>query len=329
MPPESAQSGDPKAVLVEKLKLAQGFLSGTKLSQELGMSRQTLRTHLAALRNKGYRIRAVPRRGYLLEYAPDKLYPWEIAPFLPRFSATQQYHYSEDTDSTQNTLIALGIAGAGEGTLVAAEEQTKGRGRLGRTWLSRHGGLYFSLLLRPDFLPLARASQLSLMLGCACIRGIRTATGIQCESKWPNDLFLSGKKVGGILSEAAAEADSIQFLAAGIGLNVNIPHRELPREATSLAKEYGRDCSRSRLLRHIIREIHAWYSILRTDGFEPIRACWEEHCFLWGTRVKITLPHTVREGTAHGIDKQGFFLLRTDQGLIESYSAGDITSVRY
>lgn len=335
-------SGDFKYVILEALKGQEGYLSGEDLAKKLGITRQALWKHIAKLQEKGYEIAAVPHLGYQLISCPDKLYPWEIQHKLSTKFMGKDIHHYEIIPSTQDIAVDLGVKGFPEGTLVVSERQTRGRGRLRRNWVSPYGGVYFSLLLRPDFISLEQVSCITLLAGLGCIYGIKRSINISGFLKWPNDIFLNGKKLGGILCEVDAEADRVNSVVVGIGINVN-PVRDnggysvgdkisngvntlekLPPYATSLFRETGKRVNRVELLKKILEEIERLYFLLEKEGFSLIRQEWQEFCFLRGERVRVKTLNREIEGEAAGIDEKGHLVLKTGAGRIEKISAGDV-----
>ena len=312
-------------IILEELKVKQGYASGEEMANKLGISRQALWKHIGKLTDKGYEIIAVPHRGYKLNSCPDKFYPWEIQHKLNTRFIGKEVYYKEIINSTQDFIWQLGLEGAAEGAVVFAQAQEKGRGRIQRQWISPEGGIYFSLLLRPHFLFIREVPQITLLIALGCLRGIEKATGIKCSVKWPNDVFLKGKKLGGILCEINAETDKIHFVVVGVGINVNT--KDLPSQATSLFLNLKKKLSQVEIAKRILEEIEICYCRAERVGFSGLLKEWEQFCFLWGKRVKVKVFNKRIEGEAVGIDKSGYLLLRRDNGFIEKISAGDITKL--
>jgi BirA family biotin operon repressor/biotin-[acetyl-CoA-carboxylase] ligase len=311
-------------LILEKLKSQSDYISGEELASKLKITRQALWKHIAKLEEKGYQILAVPHIGYRLTSIPDRLYPWEVQYELNTKFIGKNIYYYEIVDSTQNILWEMGLKNFKEGTTVISERQRKGRGRLGREWVSVKGGIYSSLLLRPVFMSFSRISQITLLIGLSCIYGIKRATGIQCSLKWPNDILLGDKKIGGILCEANTETDRVNFVVVGIGININIPKKYLPSTATSLFAEYKREISRIEVLKRILEEIERLYILLKKEGFSLIRKEWQKFCSLWGKHIKVKMLNQELEGIATEIDESGCLIIRKNTGLLEKIYAGDI-----
>lgn len=320
-------SSQPKYLILEELKRQTHYVSGEDLASKLNITRQALWKHITTLQQKGYQIVAVPHLGYKLISCPDKLYPWEIQYNLnTKFIGRNIYHY-EVTKSTQDIGWQLGLENQPQGTLVVSERQTKGRGRLRRNWISPKGGLYFSLLLKPAFITPNRISQITLLSGLSCIHAIKEKTEIECSLKWPNDILLNHKKVGGILCELNAESDRVNFVVVGIGINTNTSQKLLPPEASSLCIEKNSNINKVKLLKAILENIEKFYISLKNKGFPSIRQKWEESSFLWGKRVKVKTLSEEIEGQAEGIDEMGCLILRRNMAHIEKIFAGDVVKV--
>jgi len=319
------QEKDLNYIILKELKDNEGYTSGEELAGKLKISRQALWKHIGKLTDKGYEIVAAPHLGYKLESCPDKFYPWEVKHNLNTRFIGKEIQHEEVIDSTQDLTWQLGLEGAPEGTVVFAQTQKKGRGRIQRQWVSPRGGIYFSLLLKPHFLLIQEVPQITLLIVLGCLRGIKKATGVECSVKWPNDIYLKGKKLGGILCEINAEMDRIHFVVAGIGINVN--SKDLPSQATSLFLHLKKKVSRVEIAKRILEEIEACYRQAEREGFSNLLKEWGQFCFLWGKRVKVKVFNKRIEGEAAGIDEKGYLLLRKDNGLIEKVSAGDVTEL--
>jgi len=310
-------------IILEELKEREGYTSGEELAGKLKISRQALWKHIGKLTDKGYEIVAAPHLGYKLISSPDKFYPWEIQHNLNTRFIGKEIQHEEVANSTQDLTWQLGLEGAPEGTVVFAQTQKKGRGRIQRQWISPRGGIYFSLLLKPHFLSIQEVPQVTLLIALGCLRGIKKATGVECSVKWPNDIYLKGRKLGGILCEMNAEADRIHFVVAGIGINVN--SKDLPLQATSLFLNLKKKLPRVEIAKRILEEIEVCYCQAQREGFSNLLKEWSRFCSLWGRRVKVKVFSKRIEGEAVGIDEKGYLLLRRDNGLVEKVSAGDVT----
>ncbi|HPZ71966.1 MAG TPA: biotin--[acetyl-CoA-carboxylase] ligase [Peptococcaceae bacterium] len=314
------------ALLTEK----QGaYLSGAELSRRLNISRTAVWKHIKSLKDDGYSIAASPRRGYCLLAKPDILAVPEIKSGLTTRVFGQKVSFFPQLDSTNEEAKRLAAAGAPEGTVVVAEQQLQGKGRLGRSWISPPGlGLWFSLILRPPLLP-ARAAQLTLVSAVAVGRALRVATGLPFALKWPNDVLLDGKKVCGILTELSAEIEKINYVIVGIGLNVHQKPGDFPPElrerALSLKMATGRFFRRAELLRKILAHYEELYFAYLEQGFPMVLQVWRELNCTLGKEVSVTTTEGSFRGTALELSEGGCLLVRKASGEIVKIMAGDVT----
>jgi len=310
------------------LKKKEGYVSGEDISSHLKISRQALWKHIQELKDKGYLIEAVPHLGYRLSASPDRLFEFEVARDLNTTILGKKIFYFETLSSSMDKAMELGVSGAASGTLIMTETQTKGRGRLGRVWFSpKYKGLYFSLILRPDMLP-TQASVLTLLAAVSICEAIKEVSGIDAQIKWPNDILIHNKKIGGILTQITAETDKINFVNIGIGINVNNDKKALISTATSLKEQKKEEVSRISLLQEILRRMEANYLALNKKGSGPILEKWRQYATTLGRRVKIYCRSKHIEGEAVDIDTDGSLLLRRDSGFVEKVSAGDVVHCR-
>ncbi|WP_240688920.1 biotin--[acetyl-CoA-carboxylase] ligase [Ammoniphilus sp. YIM 78166] len=316
-----------KDQILRMFKEAKGeFLSGESLSQALQCSRTAIWKHIEELRVEGYQFEAVRRSGYRLVAVPDIPYPEEVMSGLDTRILGKVVHFFPTIDSTQHRAHALAKEGAPEGTVVIADEQVGGKGRLGRVWHSPPStGISMSLLLRPK-LELHRCPQLTLLAAVALVEAIRQETGLPVTIKWPNDILLNGKKICGILTELNAESDCINYLIIGMGINVNTPSfpEEIGQIATSLMLEKGEPVKRVKLIQNILGKLEDLYAQYLEEGFAPIKARWESHAISIGKRVIIRQLSGTMVGMALGIDDDGVLLVQKDDGSLEKVYSADI-----
>lgn len=319
------------AQILTTLRLAGGSsISGADLAQRLGVSRAAVWARVEELRRFGYDIAASPHLGYRLLSTPDVLHADDL---LSRVSGNRvigrDIRVFQETASTNDVVEKLARDGVAEGVVVFAEGQTRGRGRLGRTWLSPAGkGLWFSVLLRPKMRPQA-ATQLTVVAATALARAIRTHTLLSPTIKWPNDLLVNNRKAAGILTELSAELDKIKHVVLGIGLDVNLTAHEftpeLRKTATSLLVESGRHIHRAELAAAILTALDHDYGRLAAGEFADLAEEWESHCSTLGRRICIHLGTRAVRGRAEALDEDGALLVRTDHGRIERITGGDVT----
>lgn len=308
------------------------YVSGAEIGKYLDLSRTAVWKHMEGLRKAGYDIEAAPNLGYRLLSSPDLMTPAEIGTGLRTKYIGKKVHAFSLTDSTNTKAFELALHGAPEGTVFVAEGQRKGKGRLGRKWESPKGvNIYTSIVLRPRIIP-SSASQMTLLAAVASARAIEKSTKILPDIKWPNDLLIRGRKVAGILMEIDSEADMVNFIVLGIGIDVNMDMDSLPDDvakvATSLKNETGRAFERVPLIQELFRQLEKWYEIFKADGFGPIITEWERLSIMAGKHVRVSFLKETKEGVALGLDTDGALLLRLPTGKIERVVAGDVTMIR-
>jgi BirA family biotin operon repressor/biotin-[acetyl-CoA-carboxylase] ligase len=305
-------------------------VSGADLSQRFGVSRAAIWARIDEMRRLGYEISATPHKGYSLVKAPDLLHADDIIARLPaRRIVGRDIKVFQETTSTNDVVEKMARDGVREGIVVFAESQTKGRGRLGRKWLSpSRKGLWFSVLLRPKLRP-QDTTQLTATAANALLKGIRRHTGLDAGIKWPNDILVNGRKVAGILTELSAEADVVRHVVVGMGVDVNLAASDFPVDlrslATSLQDELGRPLSRADLAVSILRELDIEYSRLMHGKFSEIAEEWEKNCITIGQRIEARMGSRIICGFAEAIGDDGALVVRTEHGRIERLTAGDVT----
>lgn len=306
-------------------KHKQEFMSGEDISRKMKVSRAAVWKHIEKLREIGYDIEAVPHLGYKLKSAPDKMIPDEIESGLDTNVFGRKIYSYKKTDSTNDIAYDLAEKGALEGAVVLAEEQAKGKGRLGRKWLSPPGGIYMSCIIKPDILP-NEVQEFTLVSAYSVAKAIKELTGLHSRIKWPNDLLIRGKKICGILTEMKAETDKIDFIVIGIGINVNTPLQALPHNtATSLKAELKINVSRVDLVRLILGNLDREYHNFKKHGFQSVRDEIKGLSETLNKYVRVTSHDTVYEGEAVDIDEQGALILRLDSGIRQRILSGDVT----
>jgi len=294
------------------LKTGEGDVSGESLARRLGISRVAVWKHVRGLRSLGYVVTSSPR-GYRLESSPDLLLPSEFTGWETRV------HYEAVADSTMHVARALARRGADEGTLVIAERQTAGRGRLDRSWLSPEGGIYMTLVARPTAVP-SQAPRINLLVAVVVSETIERLYGVAARVKWPNDVLIEDRKVCGILAEMEAECDAVRFVNVGIGLNANCPIADAQPSAVSLVEVLGTPVDRVRLVREIVGGV---LSRLPQLASESILDEWRMRTVTIGREVSIAAPGAKVSGVAVGINSSGALLVRDSAGYVHEVVAGD------
>src|SRR5271163_1313337 len=306
-------------------------ISGARIARELGVSRTTVWRWVTRLRELGVKVKGQPATGYFLESVADILTPELLRKRLKGSLFGKRVWHFFRTDSTNRVAFDLGHAGEPEGAVVVAEEQTAGRGRAGRAWHSERGtGIYVTLLLRPRLAPV-QAPLLTMMAGISAQTAVAAVTGLRVDLKWPNDLLIGGKKVGGILTEMHAEPTLVRFVIVGIGLNVN--QEKFPGElgalATSLRLETGKQVSRLELLVRLLREFENDYNRFVREGPAAITEKFEAvSSYARGKRVRVTNGTESFAGTTAGLGPEGLLQVKRDDGELVTVISGDVTEAR-
>ncbi len=296
------------------LRMHGSDVSGGAIGRQLGISRVAVWKQVQELRKQGYEI-AASAKGYRLESAPDALLPGEFPGWESRI------HHVDTIDSTMLLARALARRGAENGTLVIAERQMAGRGRLDRSWVSPVGGVYMTLVTRPAVAP-ALAPRISLMASVAVAAAIESLYGLRAQVKWPNDVLISGRKVCGILAEMEAECDAVHYVNVGIGLNANALVGEVQTGAVSLAELLGAPVDRKRLVKAVVEGILARLSLL---GDAATLDEWRRRAVTLGREVSIAGGRESVVGMALDIDNTGALLVRQADGSVVEVVAGDCT----
>jgi len=237
-------------------------------------------------------------------------------------------HFFRRVTSTNDIAKELAAKGAREGTVIVAETQTRGRGRLGREWASPAGGIWLSIILRPRVNP-RDASKLTLTTSVAVARTINKLYHLKAEIKWPNDVQISGKKVCGILTEAVTIGKIADFAVVGIGVNANIDLQSLPEplrgSTTSLKTELEKEINREQFLSALLREVESYYKAFTRDKFDSVLREWRSLCSHLGSPVKVTSFDETLKGRAFDVDKDGALLVELGDGTTRKVVSGDIT----
>lgn len=305
------------------------FLSGEQISRELNITRSAVWKHIRHLRHNGYEIEALPSKGYHLVSSPDIISPAEIQKFLSTRVIGTSIVYCQQTGSTNTDAFHRAEEGAIEGTIVIADSQSGGKGRLGRIWSSPSGvNLYCSIILRPNIMPY-QAPQLTFLSAVAVARAIEVTTNLKPQIKWPNDVLINGCKIAGLLNEMCAETDGVKFVVLGIGVNLNMRREDFPNDlrtpATSLFLELGKAVPRARFAASMLNELDTLYTEFLAHGFEPVRLEWQQRSLANNRQVEVTDGGQERLcGAFSGIDESGAMLVRLENGTTTRIYSGDV-----
>lgn len=301
-----------KSKILTLLSQSDGIVSGEALSKQLGVSRVAVWKHIRQLQTAGYALEATAK-GYRLLESSDTPYPWNFGDF------SESVHYYPKVTSTMEGAIALAREGCRDFTIVVADVQTQGRGRLHRKWQSDAGGLYFTIVLRPA-IPPAEAPLLNLAAAVDLAQILKQLYGIEARLKWPNDVLIDGCKIAGILSLMEAESDRVTFVALGIGININNSPAHLDQPATSISRLIGRSTSRSDFLKAFL---DAFHQRLNQDFPADLIARWKQLSSTLGQKVKIQTTTSSHEGIAVDIAPSGALVLKTVDGDLRPVVFGD------
>jgi len=306
------------------------YISGEALAQKLSISRVAVWKQIQGLKDMGYEIIANQNLGYCLVSRPDLLIPQEIQRRLfTKYIGKEIYYYPEikSTNIMAKEKALHREDGIIEGTLIIAERQSAGKGRLGREWFSPAGGIWLSIILYPQ-LPPSYIPRITLMTAVAVVKAIKICTQIESQIKWPNDILINEKKVCGILTEMSAELDIINWVVVGIGINANIDIRDFPKDiqknTTSLKETSGKEISRVKLIRIFLQEFEKYYEKLKKKGFPSILREWKFYSHTLGKKIRVDIGEKIITGEAIDINESGALVLKKEDGELIEIISGTI-----
>lgn len=313
--------------ILDILLNADDFISGQEISEKLGVSRQAVWKSINALKEKGYEIQSVTNRGYRLVSSPDYLNESSLKTLLHNKIIGKNLIVLDSVNSTNDYLKKLGNEGCENGTVVAAREQTRGKGRLGRTWQSKKDdGIVFSVLLRPNVAP-SEVSAITPLAGLAVCKTIREYTKLDCVIKWPNDIIVGRKKLVGILTEMSAEFDAVEYVITGIGINVD--HTSFPEEiafkATSLLLETGRHIDKNEFLACVLEHLENEFVKNNLELTPTALSEYTDLCATVGRSVTFQRGTRRISGMAVGVSEHGELKVMMSDGTICLVNSGEVT----
>jgi BirA family biotin operon repressor/biotin-[acetyl-CoA-carboxylase] ligase len=306
------------------------YVSGEVLAKKLGISRVAIWKQIQKLKDRGYKITSDQNLGYCLISRPNLLLPQEIQRKLSTNYIGKKIYYFPELKSTnimakEKTLHRA--EGIDEGTLIIAERQSAGKGRLGREWFSPAGGIWLSVILYPQLLP-SYISRITLMTAVAVVKAIKLCTQIESQIKWPNDILINEKKVCGILTEMSAELDMINWVVVGIGINANIDHQDFPEDikenTISLKETSGKEISRVKLVQTFLQEFEKYYKILKRREFFSILKEWKLYSYTLGRKIRVDIGGKIITGEAVDINEEGALILKKGDGELVEIISGTI-----
>lgn len=330
----SSTESDPQqtdlTIVRELLEAGDNFVSGARLAEIVGVSRVSIWAHMDKLRQAGYEVEAVRRKGYRLRKRPDTLDETLLRTAINLRGSLPELHFKTSVDSTNNEAERLLAGGASTPFVVIAREQTKGRGRLGRRWESDDcGNLYASFGFRPGISP-TRMQDFTLWMGVNVCEAIANTCRIDVGVKWPNDILHAGRKLGGMLTEVRMDADTTREIVFGLGLNINSHRGDWPKEivarTTSVAEASGRPTDINRVAGAVVtRVVNAVRAFVKDDYKDRFVDLWNRLDVLRGKRIGVLIGDQRVEGIADGIDSSGALRLKDDRGQTHRCLAGDVT----
>ncbi|MEQ2128828.1 biotin--[acetyl-CoA-carboxylase] ligase [Caldanaerobacter subterraneus] len=313
--------------LVEILKQnREDFISGQKLSEIMKVSRTAIWKQIKELEKLGYKIQAHRKLGYRLISEPDLLIYEEIAPYLNTKFIGRNYIHKESLSSTNDMAKELAYK-VPDGTVIVAEEQTKGRGRMGRSWFSEKSScILTSVILKPQIRP-EKTVALTQVAALTVVKAIEEVCSVKTKIKWPNDIILNSKKVCGILTEMSSEIDVVNYIVIGIGINVNCTEfpDDLKEKATSLQLELEKPVDRKKLLASLLNNLEIYYKEYEEKGFESLRPLILENSITIGKEVRVIYTDREIRGQAIAIDKEGKLVIKTEKGEEIALLSGEVS----
>ena len=306
------------------------YLSGQDLSDVLKISRVAVWKHIKKIKTLGYKIESKQKLGYRLVDNTEKLLPWEITTDLKTKQIGKRVHYFEEIDSTQNFAQQIASDKKENGSIIIAEKQTSGRGRLNRKWTSPKGGISFSLIIHPKF-DVSNSTLIPILCAVALSKSVKSVLGIETEVKWPNDITKNGKKVAGILVDASFQANSIDYLILGIGINFDIDAKKLEKRLSKTSNFYGIDSLRKKndktppkiLVKEFLLELEK--NLLQIDNGEKSKIVkeWTKRAAGIGKKITINTSNGKISGISQGIDNDGALKLKI-RNEIKKIFVGDV-----
>lgn len=318
------------AVLNMLLDNLGNFVSGEDISRKLGITRAAVWKYIRLLQGQGYVIESSTKKGYCLRQTPDILDEVLLVHGLNTSLLGKNIEIHSSIGSTNARAKELALSGASEGTVVIADEQVQGRGRLGRSWVSPPGkGIWMSVVLRPHLSP-QDVPRITIMTAVAVAEALKRCAQVEVGIKWPNDIVCNGKKLCGILTEVHAEPEVIHYAVVGIGLNVNLSIEDFPEDikgiATSLKIEKGEEFHRVDIIKAMLQEMEKGYlQKLDDDGFAELLKEYERRSVILKRRVRVIGVGGEFLGYAEGFGEDGSLMLRLDDGRLQRILAGDVS----
>ena len=335
-----------KYEILRALRESTGYISGQKLSGKIGISRTAVWKHIRSLEEEGYGIEAVNRKGYRLAGIPDTIAAREVGSRLKTKRMGRSIRYFSSIDSTNQYAKRVaeghgGITGDEEysgstygdgndidGMLIIADEQTAGKGRSGRHWVTPpKEAIAFSLILKPKLDP-GRISMVTLVMGLAVVNAVNSLYSLNAGIKWPNDAVIGGKKLCGILTEMSAEIGEVHYIVIGVGINANLTAfpEEISSIATSLKLELGHDINRAQLIASVMEEFERLYTLFEEkSSLEDLKDEYNAVCLNMNRPVRVLDPKGEYTGYSRGINENGSLIVEREDGTVSEVYSGEVS----
>jgi BirA family transcriptional regulator, biotin operon repressor / biotin---[acetyl-CoA-carboxylase] ligase len=307
------------------------YVNSTVLASELDVTKTEIWENIQQLIDQGYIIDSSPKMGYRLVKIPNLLLPNEIKRNLNTQYIGNKIHYFKEVDSTNEVAKALAKEDAVEGTTIIAERQSRGKGRHGKKWISPSGGVWMSIILRPEISPV-KAPNLTLITGVAVAKTIKMEYDLDVGIKWPNDIIIGEKKVCGILIEVNTHMDTIDYLIVGIGIDANVDVDLFPPDlregATSLKHELKKEISGVKLVQRFLKNFEIVYNDFKEGSFLDILKDWRKFSKTVGNYVEIIKRTETVRGEAVGINNEGALIIELDDGNFRKVISGECFHIK-
>lgn len=307
------------------------FISGEKLCKSLGLSRAAVWKNVKRLKSLGYKIESKPKIGYKLFEDTSLLLPWEVLDGLQTNRIGRKIYYFDTIDSTQNFALRLSEKPHENGSLVIAEKQTKGRGRLNRRWVSPKGGIWLSILLKPD-IEISQTSLFPMITSLALTKAIEKTLRLDPKIKWPNDITLKGKKVAGILIDAAVESNKIDYVVIGVGINFRVDPRKISDKIKDSRASHGvttllredQESDPKKLIQEFLLQLELLHDKIISNNLSEVRKQWLQKSSTIGKTVTVSTHNEIIKGRAITIDENGALVV-SRRGKLKHILVGDIS----
>ena len=313
--------------LLNLLKEKNDYISGEEISEKFNVSRSAIWKQIKALKDAGFIIEGVSRKGYKLISCPDIIFKDKLLSSLNTKLLGKNIEYYKEVSSTNETAKSLADKST-DGTIIISETQSGGKGRLGRVWTSPSGGIWTSFILKPNIEPIY-ANKVTIIAAATLINTLKKLD-IDAKIKWPNDIYINNKKVSGILTEMKCDMDRIHYLIVGIGINVNLEKNDFPQDildiATSLKIEKNIFFDRNELIKNIIEEFELLYlPFINNNNLKKVIDICKNNSMLIDKEAYLVTQNNQEKVTCIGIDDDGLLIIKDSTGKIKTVLSGEIT----